>query len=259
MSSPSLPPLREDGLPTLPTGEPVLHRWFVIVLLVLAPVAVAVTAWGLLSSTGGGSISAAERRPPGTAEVTTERGGAQLAVTQDAEPGPGCAQGIRVVGDSGSRAAASRAMEVACELIATGDFPVAREGLVDWVATDGLLRIATFELSGVESSSRVDDDGRIIVELNAKFQFDDAMTGTPALLHQLHLIADPGWPGAPISADTELAAAAAQREACDRLRFPEAEPRGCLDVRELLDDPDPRQQLLDAGYRPGDGDVAGSG
>lgn len=250
MSSPSLPPLRDDGLPTLPTGEPVLHRWFVIVLLVLAPIALAVTVWGLLSI-GGEPIPPAERRPPGTAEVTNERGDAQLAVTQDAEPGPGCAQGIRVVGDSGSRAAASRAMEVACTLIETGDFPQAREGLVEWVASDGLLRIATFEFSGVESSSRVDDEGRIIVELNAKFQFEDAITGTPALLHQLHLIADPDWPGSPIGATTELSAAVAQREACERLTFPDSEPRGCLDVRELLDDPDPFQQLLDAGYPPG--------
>ena len=60
MSSPSLPPLREDGLPTLPTGEPVLHRWFVILLLVLAPIALAVTAWALLSI-GGEPISPAER------------------------------------------------------------------------------------------------------------------------------------------------------------------------------------------------------
>jgi len=44
---PPLPPLRGDGLPTLPTGEPVLARWFVIVMLLLAPVAIAVTviAW----------------------------------------------------------------------------------------------------------------------------------------------------------------------------------------------------------------------
>jgi predicted RNA polymerase sigma factor len=38
---PSQPPLRDDGLPTLPTGEPVLHRWFVVALLLLAPVAAA--------------------------------------------------------------------------------------------------------------------------------------------------------------------------------------------------------------------------
>jgi hypothetical protein len=251
---PPLPPLREDGLPTLPTGEPVLHRWFVIGLLLLVPVTLAVTVWAFLAIDRE-ELSAAERRPAGGPEVTIERGDALLAETPDAEPGPGCSQAIRVVGDSGSRAAARRAMAGACELIDTGDFPLAREGLVEWIAAGGQLRIATFELSGVESSTRI-EGGRMIVELNAKFQFEDAVRGAPALLHQLHLIADPAWPGETVSAQAELEGARAQLEACERIDLGEAPQRGCRDAAELLASDDPLGDLLAVGFRDAEaGDV----
>ena len=244
---PTLPPLRDDGLPTLATGEPVLHRWFVIGMLLLVPVAVAVTLVAL-SAIDRPELSAAERRPAGDADVTIERGAAVLAETQGAEPGPGCGQAIRIIGDEGSRAAARRAVEQTCELIATGEFPTAREGLVEWIAADGILRVATFELSGVESSSRV-EDGRIVIEINAKFQFTDAARAAPALVHQLALIADPQWPGQTISVERELLAAQAQARACEVLTFGDQPPRGCLDVEELLDEENRHELLLEAGYR----------
>lgn len=246
-----LSPLRDDGLPTLPTGEPVIQRWFVITLLVLVPVALGVTIWGFLSIDRG-EVSAAERRPAGGPEVTIDRGEAMLAETQDVEPGPDCAQAIRLIGDEGSRGAARVAMRGACELIESGDFPQAREGLVEWIAADGMLRIATFELSGVESSTRVEDE-RMVMELNPKFQFEDAIAAAPAIMHQLHLIADPAWPGEAVAASTELDAAEAQRQACETFegRFEEVAPRGCRDVVELLEDDDPTASLVDVGFRAG--------
>jgi hypothetical protein len=243
----SLPPMQDDGLPTLPTGEPVLQRWFVVALLLLAVAALAATVWGF-ASIDREQLSAAERRPAGGAEVTIERGDAMLAETLDASPGPDCAQAVRLVGDTGSQAAARVAMRAACDLIATGDFPRAREGLVEWIAADGVMRIATFELSGVESSTRVEDD-RLILELNAKFQFEDAVTGAPAVVHQLELIADPAWPGQAVGAGTELEAARSQMDACQRLDFPDQPPRGCLDVEELLAEEDPIDALLEVGFR----------
>ena len=240
--------MQDDGLPTLPTGEPVLHRWFVIAMLVLVPLAGATTLWAMLSVSRP-ELTAAERRPPGDGVVTIERGDAVLATTQDAEPGPDCSQGIRLIGDSGSRAVARRAMAATCDLIASGDFPQARAGLVEWVRSDGRLRIATFELSGVESSARVEEE-RIVIELNAVFQFDDAARGAPALIHQLELIASPDWPGDPVTADVALEAARAQAVACERLAPGVQPPRGCADVEELLADTDAIQLLVDAGYPP---------
>ena len=239
-------PAAPPQLPTLETGEPVLHRWFVLAMLALAPIAVAVTLWAL-ASIPDGHIPPAERRPPGNGTVTIERGAADLPQTREQEAGPGCAESISLIGDSGARAAARRALGATCQLLASGRFPEAEAGLADWIVADGALRLATFELSGVESSARVEDD-RVIVELNAKFAFEDATRGAPALIHQLVLIADDGWPGRTVTADSELAAVQAQAAACERLSFAGSPPRGCTDVEELLETDDPYQAILDAGF-----------
>jgi hypothetical protein len=243
---PALPPLTGDGLPALPTGEPVLHRWFVLAMLVLVPAALAVSVWAALSIQRD-ELPAAERRPPGGPTVTIERGAAELGTSQDVEPGPACSQAIRIVGDPGARAAGRRALAGACAVLDTGAYPEAERGLRAWVQAGGQLRIAAFELTGVESSTRVEDD-RLVMELNAKFQFEDATRAAPAVLHQLVLLADPGFPGATIPAERELLGAQTQADACARLRFPEAPPRGCLDVEELLGEDDPLASLVEAGY-----------
>lgn len=235
-----------DGLPSLPTGEPVLARWFVVLMLVLVPVAIGVTVWAL-TAIPRDELTAAERRPPGDAVVTIDRGEAQLGQTTEVEPGPSCGQNLQLIGDDGTRAASRRAMAATCDLLRSGDFPQASEGLRRWIRADGILRIATFQLSGVESSARHEDD-RIVVELNAKFQFDDAALAAPALIHQLRLLAAPGWPGAPLTAADELAAAQDQHLACERLPRGATPPRGCTDVAELLAEPDPLASLIAAGW-----------
>jgi hypothetical protein len=247
-----LPPLEGDGLPTLPTGEPVLHRWFVLAMLVLVPLALVVTVWAALSIQRD-ELSAAERRPPGGETVTIERGAAELPTTQQVEPGPGCSQAIRIVGDDGARAAGRRALEGACALLGTGEFAEAERGLRTWIRAGGQLRIAAFELTGVESSTRLEDD-RLVMELNAKFQFEDATRAAPAVLHQLVLLADPDFPGTAISAERELLGARTQAAACALLPAVDHPPRGCLDATELLEEDDPLQSLVDAGYtRQGEG------
>ncbi len=248
---PPLPPLRDDGLPTLPTGEPVLHRWFVIAMLVLVPLAIAVSIWAATQVVGREEIAPAERRPPGDAVTTVDRGDAVLGTIEDAEPGPSCGSSVSVVGDSGARAAASRALGAACSLLRRGDYPLADAGLREWVTTRGQLRFAVFERSGVESSLRLTDDQRLVLELNAAFQFEDATRAAPAIIGQLTLLGQDDFPGAPITADTALAAAEAQHDACGRLVFHDQGPRGCLDVEQLLDEPDPRGALVTAGYPEG--------
>jgi hypothetical protein len=240
-------PLRTDGLPTLPTGEPVLQRWFVLFALTMVPVAIAVVVWAFLSIDRD-ELTAAERRPAGGPTVTIARGEAMLAETRDAEPGPGCAQAIRIIGDAGSRTSAAAALDGVCELIERGDFPEVREGLVTWIAGGGQLRVATFELAGVESSARLEED-RLIVELNARFQFEDPLRGAPAIAHQLVLLTDPAWPGAAVGVTTELAGAEAQRRACEVLEFGDPAPRGCRDAAELLEVADPVGDLLEVGFR----------
>jgi hypothetical protein len=242
-----LPPLTGDGLPALPTGEPVLHRWFVLTMLLLVPVALGVSVWAA-TSIQRDTIPAAERRPPGGPTVTIERGAAELGESRDVEPGPTCSQGIRIVGDAGARAAGRRALAGACALLDSGAYPEAEVGLRAWTRADGQLRIAAFQLTGVESSTRLEDD-RLVMELNAKFQFEDATRAAPAVLHQLVLLADPDFPGTEISAERELLGVRAQADACASLGFPDQPPRGCLDVEELLAEDDPIAALVDAGYQ----------
>ena len=254
MSDPqrSLPPLRGDGLPALPTGEPVLARWFVILMLLLVPVAIGVTVWAFLSIPRGEVVPPAERRPVGDASVTIDRGDAQLGESTETEPGPTCAEPIALVGDSGARAAGARAMEQTCTLLGQGGYEAAREGLRAWVASGGQLRFATFEVAAVDGSARVEGGGEtIILELNARFLFEDARRAAPVVLHQLVLIGDPDWPGARVSAERELRAAEIHADACDRMTFQTQDPPGCGDVRDLLAEPDPLAALIEAGFRAG--------
>lgn len=250
-----LAPLRDDGLPTLETGEPVLARWFVIAMLVLVPVAIAVTVWGILSIPRD-ELPAAERRPPGDETVTTDRGQAEFGETLEVEPGPACASGIRLVGDEGVRDVAATIVEAACAQIAELDLPLAEQGLRAWSRSGGQLRIGAFERTGVESSTRVQTTStgsdevtdRLIVELNAKFQFTADTAGAPALIHQLAVLGEGSFPGEPVPASAALAAAREQSRSCAALPDQAADPRGCSDVDELLALDDPRAALVDAGY-----------
>jgi hypothetical protein len=241
------PPMADDGLPTLPTGEPVLARWFVIAMLVLAPLAVIVTVWAVLSIPEG-DIDPAERRPPGTDEVTYDRGDAVLGRIQDGEAGPGCGQNVTLVGDEGAHAAARVAVRALCEALRTPGLDEARDGLRAW--SGGRLRFAVFERSGVESSTRV-EDGDLVVELNAKFQFEDAARAAPVLVHELTLLGDGEFPGLPVGATAALRATEAQHLVCEETGLLDEDdpPRGCLDAAELLELPEPLDELIAAGLR----------
>lgn len=253
---PPLPPLRDSGRPTLPTGEPILHRWFVIAMLVLVPIALGVSIWAATFVFGREVIEPADRRPPGDAVATIDRGDAELGSVTDTEAGPSCAASIRIVGEPAARRQASRALGATCSLLRRGGFTEATAGLQEWAANQGRLRFGVFERSGVESSLRRDDDGRLTLELNASFQFEDATRAAPAIVHQLTLLADRGFPGAPITAERALLGAEAQAQACDRLVFSDEAPRGCLDVEELLADPDPLGALRATGYADATADLA---
>jgi len=244
---PPLPPLRDDGLPTLPTGEPVLARWFVIVMLLLVPVAIAVTviAWQAASREPPPAI---ERRSVGSATVTTDRGDALFPESDAAAPGPSCAEAVLLTGDRSAVSAARRALSATCQLIARGDLPLAAAGLEVWLETGAIARVGTFERSGVDASARV-EDGRIVLELNARYLFEDATRAAPVVVHQLALIGQEDWPGAPISAQAEAAALAEQLLACGRLSLPDGTPRPCRDAAELIAMDDLVGALTGVGFR----------
>ncbi len=234
-----------DGLPALPSGEPVLARWFVLALLVLVPIGLAVIAWAFLSARPP-SIDAAARRPPGSATVTHERGDAALNEVRIAEPGPNCARETTMIGDDSARATLRRALGATCQLLVAPEYTTARDGLARWTGNHGIIRLAVFELTGVDGSSRL-ENARLVVELNAKFQFEPGARAAPVIVHELVHFAQ-HMPGRRVTADGELAAMRTQELACERLVFEDEPPRACRDAKELLASPHPLTRLEAAGY-----------
>ncbi len=234
------------GRPTLRTGEPVMARWFAVFLLLVVPVGLGVTLWAF-TSFDREPVPAAARRPPGDVVSTHERGLAVLSETQDTELFTGCVEGIRLVGDEGGIATARRALRTACQLAESPAGQPIEDGLAELLRRGGAVRVAVFEATGVDATMRM-EDGAPVIELNAKFQFDDGSRATPALVHELlHLLQ--GWPDAgPVTAAQELAAMQAQGLACERIVYTGSVPRSCLDAKELLDLDDPLRALLEAGY-----------
>lgn len=235
------------GRPTLATGEPVLARWFVLLLLVVVPVGLGVIAWAFLSLSRE-PVPAAARRPVGDEMVTHERGRAALAETLDEETFTGCASGIRLVGDVGGIATVRRALEAVCQLAEGTRGLQVSQGLTALGDAGGVVRVAVFEQTGVDASTRI-EDGVPVIEINAKFQFEDGIRAAPAIVHELVHLGD-GWPATgAVDAAAELAAILEQQRACDTLVFRGQEPRTCLDSTELLAEDDPLRALVDVGYR----------
>lgn len=237
-----------DGLPALPTGEPVLARWFVLMMLVLVPIGFGVTVWAF-ASIEGTEISAAARRPPGTTTFTHDRGVAVLNETREVEPAPSCAEGLDLIGDRGARATVFRAVDATCPLLLRPEYELAAVGLERLRRNGGHFRVAVFELTGVDASTRV-EDGEWVVELNAKFQFDDAVRATPMVIAELAHIGA-GWPEQAVTSGQMLAALRLQDRACRDLRYRGETPRGCLDAAEVLAAEDPLLALEEAGFPPG--------
>lgn len=235
-----------DGLPSLPDGEPILARWFIIPMIVLVVAAIVVTAWAF-AEFGREELTAAERRPPGTAEITHERGTAVLNEITETEPATGCAEGITLFGDEGARASLRRALSATCQLLQSGDHPEAEAGLRAWTEGRGLLRIAVFELTGTESSARVEDE-RLVIELSPRYQYSDATRGAPFVLHELVHLGAGTWPGAPVTASQEVTATEVTARACDRLVLGDDPPLGCVDAREIIALESPVDAFVDAGY-----------
>lgn len=241
-----------DGLPALPDGTPLLARWFVIAMLLLSLVAVAMTVFALTRRAAPPAevFPAAERRNPGTAEVTHQRGPVVIADDTSVSQPVTCAPQVRLVGDEGGRATLRRGFGVLCAQLEADDGSLSQvaAGLAQLDAAAGIARIAQAAATGVDSSARI-EDGIPVIELAPKFQFENARVGAPFLAHELFHLGSENWPGSPVTAADEAAAMRVQLEVCDALRAPEdVLPRGCRDAAELLGDDDPVDALREAGF-----------
>ena len=245
----ALPPLRDDGLPTAPDGSPLLQRWFLLILIPLALAGLVVIGFALASAFRPVDFSPAERRPRGGPTETHDSAGRLTGESEASEAAVGCADGAVIEGDEGARSAGRRALSAACQLLGSGDFPLAEQGMRAWVAHGegvAVLRFVVFQRTGLDSTIVLEGD-RIVIELSNKFIFDDATEAAPTLVHELTHLGQ-GWPAQDLAAGDELAAMMEQQLACDRIAVRQDPPRTCLDSAELFDLADPLGALVDAGW-----------
>jgi hypothetical protein len=153
---------------------------------------------------------------------------------------------VTLVGTAGEVALLDAAAVKLCALRSTPPIQQARAGLQDARA---VVSFAEFELT-INESTTVFGPGRTRVLVHSKFQQGEAAADRVAvvLAHEgAHVAA-----GGPPDAAGELAARAAELEACTRLFTGTAQPnRGCADAAALLsgDDASAIQRLKEAGYR----------
>ncbi len=241
-----------DGLPAESDGTPLLARWFVLAMLGLSVVALGLTVFALAQRVAppAEAFPAAERRNPGTADVTHERGQIVIAEDTSVSQPVTCAPQVRLVGDEGGRVTLQRAFGVLCAQLDADDGSLAQvaAGLAVLDDAGGIARIAQAAATGIDSSARI-EDGVPVIELAPKFQFENARLAAPFLAHELFHLGSDDWPGSPVTATDEAAAMTVQLEVCEALRAPvEDLPRGCGDALELLEDDDPVGALREAGF-----------
>jgi hypothetical protein len=226
--------------PTSELGDQVLPRWFVLTAIaaVLAAIAVAVVAFATI---GRDDLPAADRRPPPADGFTTAVGdvgvGASEPVPYDAPCAP--LEGIRVAGTDADRAQLRRGLAAVCNTPLPNETSAA---IAAFSEAGGVLRFATFEATGVDSTASLPGQPPVIL-INTRFQRTDASWIAPLIAHDATLRAlEPG------AATAALAAREAEAAVCDSLLGDDNDSRSCADAQALLALDDPLAALRDAGF-----------
>ncbi|HEX6257335.1 MAG TPA: hypothetical protein VFZ70_16120 [Euzebyales bacterium] len=226
--------------PTSELGDQVLPRWFVLTAIAaaLAATAVAVVAF---ASIGRDDLPAAQRRPPPDPNFTTAVGAVDVGTAEPVPYDAACARldGVRVAGSEADRARLRRGLAAVCNT----DLPAGTAAAVTDFAEDrGVVRFATFEATGVDSTASL-PDGPPVILINTRYQRTDAAWIAPLIAHDATLRAlEPG------SATAALAAREAEATVCDRLLGDDSGSRSCADARAVLTLDDPLAALRGAGF-----------
>lgn len=235
-----------DPYATAPTGElsePLLPRWFVLLAVVLVPVALAVFLITFPLTGGGDAVPVAERRPPpGGDGLSHEVGEVRLgdSAPQRAEPACSAAQGFSVAGTERDRERLETALDALCDIGTPAEAGPAIAALRD---AEAVVRFAAFERTGVDSVLDTDADPPVVL-VNARFtQVDEPRWVTPLIVHEAVVFADEAG-----AVDAALAARRAELAACEALFDPDDFSRGCDTAAELLALGDPAGALREAGY-----------
>jgi hypothetical protein len=221
--------------PTSELGDQVLPRWFVLLALATALLAVAavITAFVVF---GPGEIPPAARRPPPAGGYTHAVGDVQIGESDPVplDPVP-CAvlAGIRVAGTAADRQVLAEGLALLCETDVAG--------LTGFASAGGVVRFAQFSDTGVDSTARI---GEPLILLNNRFAVTDPAWIAPLVVHDLMTLN-----GEPGTAETALAARQAEAAACIALLDDADRSRACNDAAAVTALDDPLETLRAAGYR----------
>jgi hypothetical protein len=226
--------------------------WWLWSAVAVTTVAMVVVAAGMFGSVSD-QLPVAARRSPPTQDLSHGVGEIQVPILEPENRGRlvrrqvTCARldKVTLVGTAAEVALLDAAAGELCALRSTAPIQRARQGLQDASAT---VQFAEFELSINESTTEF-GSGRPMVLVHGKFEQGEAAAQRVAvvLAHEGVHVAD----GGPPDAAGELAARAAELEACGRLFVGDVQPnRGCADAAALLsgDDASALGRLREAGY-----------
>jgi hypothetical protein len=221
-------------------SEQLLPRWFVL-LCIGAVVAAIATAIGAFIVFGPEEVPVEARRPPPGATLTHEVGDFLIGDTPEVAYDAPCPilEGVRIAGTDNDQALLRESLAGLCNTQLPTD---AAAALAAFAGDGGVVRLALFEATGVDSAAQL--DGRRIL-VNAKFvQLGRSRWIAPVIAHDAVTLA-----GDPASAVTALRAREVEDEVCRRLLGSEDPSRGCDDAAAVLALPDPLASLRAAGFR----------
>lgn len=225
--------------PTSELGDQVLPRWFVLSAITSVAVAVLVLSAALVLPHRD-TVPVEARRPPPSAMYTTAVGEVETGTSAPRPYDAPCAllQGVRIAGTPADRAVLRRGLAGLCNITVSADATAAVRA---FAVQDGIVRFATFEATGVDSTASREAPATIFI--NARFQRTDPLWIAPLIVHDATLLL-PGH----ASAEGALMAREAELLVCDRLLGTRPRSRGCADAAAIVGLDDPLGSLRAAGF-----------
>ena len=221
--------------------EQLLPRWFVVLCLVLIPIAIAAVVAGFVVF-GPEDVPVAARRPPPADGLTNDVGDYVVGTTDPVEYDDACQMldGVAIAGSEQDREPLRLGLSALCN---TSLPDTLSRQISNFAQAGGVVRFAQFQSTGVDSTALLGDQPPTIL-INAKFQRTDPLWIAPLVAHDaVFMTADPQ------TAAGALEARQAEDVVCDRILGGRRESRGCADAETLTALPDPLAALREAGFR----------
>jgi hypothetical protein len=224
--------------PTSELGDQVLPRWFVLSAFALVLVAVFVLVAALVLPQRDG-IAVEARRPPPSAEYTTDAGEVQAGLSQPQAYDAPCAllNGVRLAGTPVDQTRLREGLAGLCNIRLPEDVAA---NVRNFASEQGVVRFATFQATGVDSTAS--RHGATIL-INARFQRTDPLWIAPLIVHDATMRRPGGT-----TAEGALQARRAELTTCDELLGTRPRSRGCADAAAIVSLDDPVGALRAAGF-----------